>query len=113
MPSINEVIERVSRLRESAVSDEAMAAWLIELDGKLSGGALKFPEDGDSQLTAGPPYDNIYELYLLARAAFAERDYGGCNAAAQLFNEAFADYRRFRNKKRTPQSGVAFKGVLW
>lgn len=37
MPSINEIIERVAAVRPDAYDDEAKAAWLIELEGKLYG----------------------------------------------------------------------------
>lgn len=35
MPSINEIIERVADVRPDAYPDEAKAAWLLELEGKL------------------------------------------------------------------------------
>lgn len=35
MPSINEVIQRVSLYRPDAYPDESKAGWLLELDGKL------------------------------------------------------------------------------
>lgn len=35
MPSINEVLERVSRVRPDAIDDETKAAWLLALDGQL------------------------------------------------------------------------------
>ena len=37
MPSINEVIERVGRVRPDAYDDKTKAGWLIELDGKPIG----------------------------------------------------------------------------
>lgn len=35
MPTINEVIERVSRVRPDAYDDDTKAAWLLELEGRL------------------------------------------------------------------------------
>lgn len=35
MPSINEVMERVAAVRPDAYGDDAKAAWLLDLDGKL------------------------------------------------------------------------------
>lgn len=35
MPTINEVMERVARVRPDAYDDETKGAWLLELEGKL------------------------------------------------------------------------------
>ena len=114
MPTINEVIERVSRTKPNTLSDKDKARILIELDGRVyaeTTGAdepdrhppRKWPEDGDKPLLVEAPRDNIYDLYLTAMIEFYMREYANYNNTVELFNEAYQSYRAWYRRTHMPR----------
>lgn len=113
MPTINEVIERVERIKPVAnVDDQDKARWLIELDGRILREIIQksvhdtppdmppaeWPEDGDKQLLVPSPYDRLYDLYLLAHIEFAIREFGNYNNSMAAFNSLLDIYAcHYRN----------------
>lgn len=151
MPSINEVIERVSQLRPDAIDDETKAAWLLELDGQIfrdvilrhrlttgrykrgpaescpvCGGTpdydpvmdgsacvacgwsqlpkypVRYPEDGDIPLLVEPPYDGLYDLYLMSKADFLNREPDNYNNSVQAYNAALDEYLKQYHRTHMP-----------
>ncbi len=164
MPSINEVIERVNRVRPDAIDDGTKAAWLLELDGQLyrevilrhrltpgrvprgpigacpaCGGygeegreegkepaginydrvmdcsscpacgwselpeyPKQFPEDGDMPLLAGPPYDGLYDLYLMSKVDFYNRETDNYNNSALAYNSALDEWKKAYHRSHAP-----------
>ena len=103
MPTINEVLERVERIKPVAsIDDQDKARWLIELDGRIWNEVImksthdtppeepprEWPEDGDKQLLVSYPYDRLYDLYLIAMLEFAIREFGNYNNSMAAFNDA-------------------------
>lgn len=113
MPTINEVIERVERIKPVAnVDDQDKARWLIELDGRILRDIIQksvhdtppdmppaeWPEDGDKRLLVPSPYDRLYDLYLLAQIEFAIREFGNYNNSMAAFNSLLDIYAcHYRN----------------
>lgn len=113
MPTINEVIERVDRIKPVVnVDDQDKARWLIELDGRILREIIQksvhdtppdmppaeWPEDGDKQLLVPSPYDRLYDLYLLAQIEFAIREFGNYNNSMAAFNSLLDIYAcHYRN----------------
>lgn len=101
-PTVNEVIERVERIKPVVnVDDRDKAAWLIELDNRIWNELVRksreqseavpvrvWPEDGDKPLLVPVPYDRVYDLYLIAMLEFALREYNNYNNTMQAFNYA-------------------------
>lgn len=122
MPTINEVIERVERVKPMVnVDDRDRARWLLDLDGRVWREVIEksepvenqpqppkaWPEDGDKPLLVGPPYDRIYDLWLIAMLEFTTREYGNYNNTVLLFNEAFEAFaNQYRNTHTPAQDGV-------
>ena len=113
MPTINEVIERVERIKPVVnIDDQDKARWLIELDGRIWREIVQksehdtppeeppkeWPEDGDKQLLVASPYDSIYDLHLMAQMEFALREYGNYNNSMAAFNSLLDIYAcHYRN----------------
>lgn len=113
MPTINEVIERVERIKPVVnIDDQDKARWLIELDGRILREIIQksvhdtppdmppaeWPEDGDKQLLVPSPYDRLYDLYLLAQIEFAIREFGNYNNSMAAFNSLLDIYAcHYRN----------------
>jgi len=98
--TINSVIEQVSKLHPDTIPDSIKCRWLSELDGKITletmhrdnFTAYKFPEDGERELIVKPPYDNIYELYLIAMSDFFSGELANYSASAVLFERAYSEF---------------------
>ena len=56
--------------------------------------AYAFPEDGEKELLVKAPYDNIYELYLIAMSDFFSGEMANYNASAVLFQQAYSEFRK-------------------
>lgn len=163
MPSMNEVIERVGRVRPDAYDDKTKAGWLIELDGKLlrefllkhrvtpgnaepwgppgtcpeCGGieiaylpdidgsrclscgwtniplAVKsYPEDGEKPLLVKPPYDNLYDLYLLAQIDFHNQETESYNNSALAFNQAMDEFKKEYHRTHLPITRGSWTGLF-
>lgn len=119
MPTINEVIERVERIKPVAnVDDQDKARWLIELDGRILREIIQksvhdtppdmppaeWPEDGDKRLLVPSPYDRLYDLYLLAQIEFAIREFGNYNNSMAAFNSLLDIYACHQRNNHMPVS---------
>lgn len=119
MPTINEVIERVERIKPVVnIEDIDKARWLLQLDGRIwreivlkskhevmpEEPPMEWPEDGDKQMLVSSPYDNLYDLYLIAQMEFALREYGNYNNTMQAFNDALDIFAAYYRNTHTPIS---------
>lgn len=115
MPTINEVIGRVDRLKPNALEDKEKARYLLELDGRTYAELTRFdapdalppekwPEDGDKPLLVSPPYDNMYDLYLTAMIEFSLGEYSAYNNTAAMFDKAQKEYRAKYRRDHMPDS---------
>lgn len=102
MATINKAIEAAMRLHPDSFDDNIKARWINELDGKISREtmhkndfvAYQFPLDGDKELLVKSPYDNIYELYIIAMSMFFSGELAAYSAHAMLFEQAYAEFRK-------------------
>lgn len=119
MPTINEVIERVERIKPVVnIDDQDKARWIIELDGRIWREIVlksehevmpeeppkEWPEDGDKQLLVSSPYDSLYDLYLMAQMEFALREYGNYNNTMAAFNSLLDIYANHYRNNHMPVS---------
>ena len=110
MATINTAIERAMKMRPDSFDDTIKASWISELDGKISCETMRkndfvpylFPKDGDKQLLAKSPYDNIYELYILAMSAFFSGEMASYSSAAILFEQAYSEFRKNYLRNNVP-----------
>ena len=102
MATINKVIEKAMRLKCDSFSDEIKCGWLSELDGKIMRETMHnndfkpylFPKDGDRELVVKSPYDNIYELYIIAMSDFYSGEIGNYSTSAVMFETAYSEFRK-------------------
>lgn len=102
MTTINTVIEKASRIRPDAFDDAAKASWISELDGKIMREVMQnentvryeFPKDADRELLVKSPYDNIYELYVVALSDFYSGDFASYSASSAMFENAYEQFRK-------------------
>ena len=102
MSTVNSVIEQVSKLHPDVIPDSIKCRWLSELDGKIMRETMldnnfipySFPEDGERELIVKAPYDNIYELYIIAMSDFFSGEMANYSASAVLFEQAYSEFRK-------------------
>ncbi len=110
--TVNKAIERALRLHPDNIDDAIKCRWLSELDGKIMRETMhnndfkgySFPEDGDTCLKVESPYDNIYELYLIAMSEFFSGELGSYSASAILFEQAYSEFRKNYIRNNMPPS---------
>lgn len=102
MATINKVIERASKLHPDSFDDEQKCRWISELDGKISREVMfkndfkpySFPRDAQKELLAKHPYDNIYELYIMAMSDVFSGEIGNYGSSAVLFTQAYKEFAK-------------------
>ena len=100
--TINSIIEQTLKLHPDTVSDAIKCRWLSELDGKIMRETMhrddfvpyKFPEDSERELVVKAPYDNLYELYIIAMSDFFSGEMANYSASAMLFEQAYSEFRK-------------------
>ena len=53
-----------------------------------------FPEDGDKPLLVEAPYDGLYDLYLMSKVDFYNREADNYNNSALAYNAALDEWRK-------------------
>lgn len=120
MPTINEVIERVDKVKPNTYDKQTMADWLYRLDGRISREIMyanppvryMHPEDGDKELLVPFPNDAIYDYYLQAMIDFANKEYASYNNAMIMYNEAMSAYAKQYIRDNVPPSFYNFRNIM-
>lgn len=117
MATINTAIENAIKLQPDSFSDTLKSRWISELDGKIMNEVMHksnfkpydFPADGDKELLAKSPYDNIYELYIIAMSLFFCGEMGAYSSAAILFQQAYSEFcKNYIRNNMPPQNKIKF-----
>lgn len=127
--TINKAMERVSRVRTDSFDDETRAGWLIELEGRIREEVmqthrpgsvqdpepvpvLSFPEDADRTLLVPPPYDRLYELYLLCQIDLYNGEADRYANSVQIFNSALSNWAQAYHRQHMPVPDRYFQNIL-
>jgi len=62
----------------------------------------QYPEDGDKPLLVEAPYDNLYDLYVMAQVDFYNREADNYNNSALAFNTALDEYKKDYHRSHAP-----------
>ncbi len=54
----------------------------------------RYPEDGDRELLAEAPWDEMYFYYVCAMIDLRKRQYSDYNNEMELYNSLYSDYAR-------------------
>ncbi|MBQ7834226.1 MAG: hypothetical protein IJ385_00420 [Ruminiclostridium sp.] len=111
--TVNFAIEQALKLHPDTIPDSIKCRWLSELDGKIMRETMhqdgfapyRFPEDGERQLVVGAPYDNLYELYIIAMSDFFSGEMANYSASAVLFEQAYSEFRKNYIRSNMPPQG--------
>ena len=113
----NKVIERLNSVSPDAYSEESKLQWISELDGMIRRIVFqedecepyKFPEDMDTELLVKPPFDGIYEAYIMSKVDFCNREWGKYNNTAAIFHALFDEFKKVYIRENMPKSSREIK----
>lgn len=124
--TINKAMERAARVRKDPYDDETKAGWLLELEGRIRSEViachedgdperprvLSFPEDADVPLLVEPPYDRLYELYLLCQIDLCNGEADRYANSARIFNSALSTWAQAYHRGHRPAPARYYKNVM-
>jgi hypothetical protein len=101
--TISNCIDRVQELKPHAYKPEEVTAWLSALDGQISlevigaedATSYAYPDDGDKELLAAAPYDEMYIYYVMAMVDFYNREMTAYANDMEMFNSAIGNFRSY------------------
>jgi|LGOV01.1.fsa_nt_gb hypothetical protein len=79
---------------------------------KIANENLNYETDKDLELIAEAPFDEMYELYTMAKIAFFNQDYGVYNNLIDQYNQLYNDYKIFIIRKEPSNNNYEIKN-LW
>ena len=117
--TLSEAITRAQKLKPDIYGDEILAGWISELDGKLSLELLhmaepvsyRYPADAGTALLVPAPYNNVYELYIVAMTDFHNRQMDSYQNDMQMVNEAMDEYRAWYRRNNMPPALGGWKNL--
>jgi len=62
----------------------------------------KYPEDGDVPLLVKAPYDNLYDLYLMAQTDFHRHETENYLNSMEMFNTALDEWKKAYHRTHEP-----------
>lgn len=120
MATMNEVIEFVDGVKTNVYSEEDKGNWIgriestiaIEVCGEKTPNRLRFPDDGDKELRAPHPFDDLYALYVIAMIDYHNKDISDYNQAATLFAQRMEAFKTYYIKNNPRGKAKNFRNVM-
>lgn len=118
--TIKEIIIRVDKMIENDISSEEKCRWLSVLDGLIWQNLLtphgegetkpeyEWVDDGDTELIAPFPYDEMYYHWLACKIYLARHEVELYNNAAELYGKYYHDFAQWYNREHPGQEGYRF-----
>ena len=106
-----QVLDRVDALLPNGYARAEKLRWLAQAEGfvlrEIRGAEGALPEMAkETELTAAPPFDELYRHYVEAQVHYANGETARYNSAAGLWNNAFLTYRDYRARTAVPEGGA-------
>lgn len=107
---ILEAIRRANALRANTIEDEQKYAWASDLDGQIAEmmgldvTVSSFPDD--RELLMPPPYEEIYQLYLVAKIDYYNNEIDMYTNDLMVYEEMLAEAKAWwRRSNKPPHRG--------
>ena len=114
--TLSEAIEQVKILKPNAYSEDALTAWLNQLEAMVQSEVhgvapenivtFVWGDDCDKHLTICKPYDNAYVEWISAKIDFNNKEYNSYNNAVDVFNNTYDEYKKFWRRKHSPLNNI-------
>ena len=115
---IRDVLDYVMELKEPAFSETVLMRWINQIEAEIQTEILLLAaddivrytmDDMDAVLIAPPPFDKIYEDYLIWRIDLAQEEAERANNSQVVFNQSYIAYSLFVCETINPGLGKAVK----
>lgn len=73
----------------------------------------RFPEDGDMPLLVGAPYDGLYDLYLMSKVDFYNREADNYNNSALAYNTALDEWKKAYHRSHAPIGAGGYTNIFY
>ena len=113
--TIREIIALADEARPNGFTNERKTQWLSALEGRLQLEVFlmaepelltyAWPADKETQVLVGPPYDELYELYLAARIDFANGESDRYQNSKAAFDQLMGAFSRYFARRYAPAEG--------
>lgn len=114
--TLHEAISRIDVLKPNSYSQTEKIWWLSNLDGTVQEEIINTHEGADeadfygydektplsTKLLVPAPYDEVYIRYLEMQINYANGEFGKYNNSREMFEEAYAAFKRFYNQNHMP-----------
>ena len=97
-----QVLDRVDALLPNGYARAEKLRWLAQAEGFVRRELCR-----ETELTAEPPFDELYRHYVEAQVHYANGETARYNSAAGLWNNAFLTYRDYRARTAVPEGGAS------
>lgn len=117
--TVGKILEKVDTLKPNQFENSDKVQWIIDLESTIHEELMKTHEGWDGkdfdgqafkneakQVTAQPPYDDIYVYYLSTQIDLYNRELNGYAQTAGLFNAAWTNYKTWYVKTHMPKQIV-------
>lgn len=118
--TIQEVMTEVESISPNAIDEGLKMAWLNSLEETIYKEVICTHEghenvtlrkitmetDYERELIAEEPYARLYVLYLLTKINYANHEWSDYNNTAEMFNQAYKEYKAYYNRNHMPVQKV-------
>ena len=118
MTTINDVIEKVDKLKPNTYDSKDKFDWINELDGLIFQNILSRAEDTDFTFTpydyetdidadvlVQAPYNDIYFYFLSAKIDYNDNEITSYNNNISTYNSYYDDFAAFYRRNHVPKRG--------
>jgi len=110
--TVSDAIDRAEGIYKYGGGYKRLIEWLSELEEKISIELFHTEKENKltikSELTAPDAYAELYPLYLVMKATFAEGRSDKYNDYARFFNRAYSEYIDYVNRARKTEKTVYY-----
>ncbi len=110
--TVSDAIDRAESIYKYGGGYKRLIEWLSELEEKISIELFHAEEEKKltikSELTAPNAYAELYPLYLVKKATFAEGRADKYNDYARFFEKAYSEYIDYVNRARKTEKPVYY-----
>ena len=114
--TLSEAIDQVKTLKPNAYSEEALTAWVNQLEAMVQSEAhgvepenivtYEWGKDEDAELSICKPYESAYVEWLSAKIDFNNKEYGAYNNGVDVFNNTYEEYKKYWRRTHNPLDNI-------
>ena len=116
-----EAITTVNKIKPNAYDNASLLYWINQLDAMVQSSVMKvpkedivdytLPDDADTELFIGKPYEDCYITWLSAQIDFANQETASYENHQAKFNYYFGEYEKHYNREHPDTAGLKIHNI--